>query len=352
MEPRSTQHRYNVIAGTLEAVKRENVALSQNAVEQSAAFAKYRTKAVSRCVLLGGPLADVRETPQQLEVEEISARMTTQANELTIVSRAKSRLESALHSKSQALSDLEVAHNDLSRQRDADRAAHRSSLARHEAEVGALERQLSEQAALVRALEEEYGRMERQSREAVEGARERVEAAEQGQRDAEENMRAMKQVAELLGADRAALGGAAGADSARPTFELAGASMALKNTGKTYAEIYADYLRVHLELSEARGEVKRLQTSLEDFLRQYDEKVGRGSAHRRAKLTVMSRRFPSSKHSTRRMSTSAHRPMSSLSSLPRATTTARACVSTSSARRPSWRLSPPTRPRFGRRSPT
>ncbi len=37
-----------MIAGSLESIKRENVALAQSSVEQTAAFAKYRTKAVSR----------------------------------------------------------------------------------------------------------------------------------------------------------------------------------------------------------------------------------------------------------------------------------------------------------------
>jgi hypothetical protein len=221
---------------------------------------------------------------QQSEIEELQAKLTTQTVELTSLSKAKARLQTAYDNKSQRLSDSELACGDLRRQLEADRISHRSERSRYEAEVERYERQLAEQRALVSALEEDYDKIQLESKQMVEEADQRAEAAEAAVKGLEENLKTMKSVAEMLGADRRSLETADG-NNEPPSFGLPGASFALKNTGKTYAEIYADYIRVHTDLNLANAEVKRLHASLEEFLRSYNEKVSRTQVDGSSKAT-------------------------------------------------------------------
>ncbi len=178
----------------------------------------------------------------------------------------------AYDAKSQKLSDSELACSDLRRQLDADRTAHRSAESKHQTEIEKYLRTIEEQRALVSAMEEDYEKIELAAKERVDAADQRAEAERTARTQAEENMKTLSSVAEMLGANRQTLDKSVSSEDA-PSFELPGSSFALKNTGKTYAQIYADYINMHGKLNEANAEVQRLTSSLEEFLEAYNEKV-------------------------------------------------------------------------------
>jgi hypothetical protein len=121
-------------------------------------------------------------------------------------------------------------------------------------------------------MEEDYEKIDLSAKERVDAAEQRVEAERTARMQAEENMKTLSSVAEMLGANKQSLNSANSSDDA-PSFELPGSSFALKNTGKTYAQIYADYIMMHGKLNDANAEVRRLNNSMKEFLEGYNEKV-------------------------------------------------------------------------------